>query len=182
VTPHLVRAIDEGEGWKPVPTPPAQSSVDMDQNKLQVIRDGMFRVVNAPQGTAHAAALKGYDMAGKTGTAQVISNTGKQRAGKTTKDLRDHGWFVFLAPASKPEIAGVVFCEHGEHGTNASQIARHMVDTYFAKKEGRPLPAYPTKEGKGTLVAQAQQGDRDVPADPVTTDAPAAPAAPAPRP
>ena len=184
VTPHLVRAVDEGtgEGWKPVPAPPAQSSVDMDENKLQVIRDGMFRVVNAPQGTAHAAALKGYDMAGKTGTAQVISNTGKQRAGKTTKDLRDHGWFVFLAPASKPEIAGVVFCEHGEHGTNASQIARHMVDTYFAKKEGRPLPAYPTKEGKGTLVAQAQQGDRDVAADPVTTDAPAPPAAPTPRP
>jgi penicillin-binding protein 2 len=143
----------------------------------------MFRVVNAPQGTAHAAALKGYDMAGKTGTAQVISNTGKQRAGKTTKDLRDHGWFVFLAPASKPEIAGVVFCEHGEHGTNASQIARHMVDTYFAKKEGRPLPTYPTKEGKpGTLVAQAQP-DTDVPADPVVVDAPAqAPAAGTPRP
>jgi penicillin-binding protein 2 len=181
VTPHLVKAIDDGEGWKPVPPPPAQSSVDMDENKLQVIRDGMFRVVNAPQGTAHAAALKGYDMAGKTGTAQVISNTGKQRAGKTTKDLRDHGWFVFLAPASNPEIAGVVFCEHGEHGTNASLIARHMVETYFAKKEGRPVPPPLAPGGKpGVVQAQAQPGDTDVPAvdAPVTDDA-TAPAAPA---
>ena len=46
-------------------------------------------------GTGHNAQLKGYDVSGKTGTAQVISNQGKERAGKTDKDLRDNGWFVF---------------------------------------------------------------------------------------
>jgi penicillin-binding protein 2 len=170
VTPHLVKAIDEGDGWKPVPPPPPQSTVDMDQNKLQVIRDGMFLVVNGA-GTARNAAIKGYDVAGKTGTAQVISNQGKLRAGKTTKDLRDNGWFVFLAPAAKPEIAGVVFVEHGEHGTNAALIARHMIDTYFAKKEGRPLPVYPTAANKN-LVAQRQANDSDVPAPALVPPAP----------
>ena len=51
-------------------------------------------------------------------------------------DLRDHGWFAFFAPRDNPEIAGVVFAEHGEHGTNAAPIARHVIETYFAKKAG----------------------------------------------
>jgi penicillin-binding protein 2 len=58
-------------------------------------------------------------------------------------DLRDHGWFAFFAPRDNPEIAGVVFAEHGEHGSNAAPIARHVIETYFAKKAGiRPLPAF----------------------------------------
>src|SRR5207245_4106419 len=112
-------------------------------DKLQAIRDGLFLVVNGA-GTGHNATLKGYDVSGKTGTAQVISNQGKERAGKTDKDLRDNGWFVFFAPRDKPEIAGVVLLEHGVHGPNAASVARHVIDTFFAKKEGRPLPAAPT--------------------------------------
>jgi penicillin-binding protein 2 len=54
--------------------------------------------------------------------------------------VRDHGWFVFFAPRDQPEVAGVIFAEHGEHGSSAAPIARHIVETYFAKKEGRPLP------------------------------------------
>ena len=69
--------------------------------KLQAIRDGLCMVVNGA-GTGHNAILKGYDVSGKTGTAQVISNQGKERAGKTDKDLRDNGWFVFFAPRDKP--------------------------------------------------------------------------------
>ena len=78
VTPHLLKAVDEGDGWKPVPTPPPQSKVDIDPEKLQAIRDGLWMVVNAA-GTGHNAQIKGYDVAGKTGTAQVISNAGQGR-------------------------------------------------------------------------------------------------------
>jgi penicillin-binding protein 2 len=106
-------------------------------------------VVNGA-GTGHNAILKGYDVSGKTGTAQVISNQGKEKAGKTDKDLRDNGWFVFFAPRDKPEIAGVVFLEHGVHGSNAALIAHHLMDTFFAKKEGRELP--PKPEFKANLV------------------------------
>ena len=56
------------------------------------------------------------------------------------RDLRDHGWFVFMAPRDNPELAGVVFVEHGEHGYYGGTIARHIIETYYAEKEGRPLP------------------------------------------
>jgi penicillin-binding protein 2 len=149
VTPHLLKAVDDGTGWKPVAPPPPKSRSPIDPVKLQAIRDGLFMVVNGA-GTGHNAQLKGYDVSGKTGTAQVISNQGKERAGKTSKDLRDNGWFVFFAPRDKPEIAGVVFLEHGVHGSNAALIARHLMETFFAKKEGRPLP--PKPEFKANLV------------------------------
>jgi penicillin-binding protein 2 len=149
VTPHLLKAVDDGGGWKPVPPPEPRSRAPLDPDKLQAIRDGLFMVVNGA-GTGHNAILKGYDVSGKTGTAQVISNQGKERAGKTDKDLRDNGWFVFFAPRDKPEIAGVVLLEHGVHGSNAALVAHHVLDTFFAKKEGRPLP--PKPEYKANLV------------------------------
>jgi penicillin-binding protein 2 len=148
LTPHLLKAVDDGTGWKPVPPPPPQSQANIDPVKLQAIRDGLWMVVNAG-GTGGKAQLKGpdgkpiHDVSGKTGTAQVISNQGRAAAGNTTKDLRDNGWFVFFAPRDKPEIAGVVLLEHGVHGSNAALVAHHILDTFFSKKDGRPLPPKP---------------------------------------
>jgi penicillin-binding protein 2 len=146
VTPHLVKAIDDGEGLKPVPEPSPQSKVDVSPEKLQAIRDGMWMVVNGGAGTARRAAIPGKDVCGKTGTAQVISNAGRLAAGRTTRNLRDHGWFTFFAPRDNPEIAGVVFLEHGIHSANAASVAKHILETYFAKKDGQPLPPPPTRE------------------------------------
>jgi penicillin-binding protein 2 len=139
--PHLVRAVDEGKGWVPYAAPPPRSNVRMKQSTIDAVHDGLWMVVNAA-GTGGRARLEGRDVAGKTGTAQVISIQGKQRAGRTERDLRDHGFFVFFAPAKKPEVAGVVFAEHSEHGSSAAPIAKHMIATYFAKKEGKPLPEF----------------------------------------
>jgi penicillin-binding protein 2 len=155
VTPHLLKAVDDGHGWKPVPPPPVQSKIDVDPDKLQAIRDGLWMVVNAA-GTGHNALIKGpdgkpiHDVSGKTGTAQVISNQGKAAAGNSKRDLRDNGWFVFFAPRDNPTIAGVVFLEHGVHGSNAALVAHHILDTFFAKQDGRPLP--PKPELKPNLV------------------------------
>jgi penicillin-binding protein 2 len=96
-------------------------------------------VVNA-SGTGGRARIPGLDVAGKTGTAQVISIQGKQAARGTDADLRDHGWFVFFAPKDNPEIAGVIFAEHAEHGYLGAPIAKHVMETYAAKKRGEPLP------------------------------------------
>jgi penicillin-binding protein 2 len=147
ITPHLVKAMDDGTGLKPVPPPPPQSKVDVTPEKLEAIRQGMWGVVNGA-GTGGRARIEGHDVCGKTGTAQVISNANRMAAQARNKniDLRDNGWFVFFAPRDNPQIAGVVFLEHGLHGPNAASLAHHILATFFAKKDGKPLPPPPTHE------------------------------------
>ena len=141
VTPHLLKAVDDGHGWKSVTPPPPQSSVTLNPDNLQAIRDGLWLVVNGA-GTGGRARISGYDVSGKTGTAQVISTEGaRAAAGRTERDLRDHGWFVFFAPRDNPRIAGAIFVEHAEHGSNAAPIAKQAMETFFAKEDGRPLPS-----------------------------------------
>jgi len=139
VTPHIVRAVDEGSGWRMVTPPAVAERVAFRPETLAALHDGLWMVVNSA-GTGGRARIPGRDVAGKTGTAQVISLQGRQAARGSGLDLRDNGWFVFFAPRDNPEIAGVVFGEHAEHGSLAAPIAKHVMETYFAKKEGRPLP------------------------------------------
>jgi penicillin-binding protein 2 len=140
VVPRLVTAVDRGAGWEAMPPPPNPfKPVLMKPQTVAAIHDGLWMAVNAA-GTATRGRVAGRDVSGKTGTAQVISNLGKERARGTDKDLRDHGWFVFFTPKDDPELAGVVFAEHSEHGYLAAPIARHIIETYYAEKEGRPLP------------------------------------------
>lgn len=139
LVPRIVRGVDEGNGWRAVPAPAAPAFAPLRRETIDALHDGLWMAVNAA-GTAGRARIPGRDVAGKTGTAQVISIQGRERARQSDRDLRDHGWFVFFAPRDAPEIAGVVFAEHAEHGYLAAPIARHVLETYFAKKEGRPLP------------------------------------------
>jgi penicillin-binding protein 2 len=163
-TPRLLKAVDDGNGWKPVPPLPPRSTVELKPETMQMLRDALFRVVNA-NGTGGGARIVGYDVSGKTGTAQVISLEGAKSAkGKTEKDLRDNGWFVFFAPRDNPQIAGAVFVEHGGHGgVTAAPIAKHVLQTFFAKQEGRPLPVLPPDPPYKNPLAKAA---------PVTTTGP----------
>jgi penicillin-binding protein 2 len=139
VTPRVVKAVDEGKGWVPVKAPAVADPTQFKPDTFRALVEGLWMVVNAA-GTGGRGRVEGRDVSGKTGTAQVISNEGKARARGTDRDLRDHGWFVFFAPRDNPEIAGVIFGEHNEHGYLGAPIARHVIETYFAKKEGKPLP------------------------------------------
>ena len=149
VTPHLVKAVDDGTGWKTLPAPAPRSQVELKPETIQALRDALWLVVNE-HGTGGNARLVGYDVSGKTGTAQVISLEGARTAkGKTEKNLADNAWFVFFAPRDNPQIAGVVLAEHGGHGgTSAAPIAKHVLQTFFAKQEGKPLPVLPPKKGQ----------------------------------
>lgn len=149
-TPHVLKAIDEGQGWKPAPVPAPKSVVKMKPSTVAALHDGLFLVINGA-GTGGRARLPGRDISGKTGTAQSISLEGAKKA-KGKIDVRDHGWFVFFAPKDNPELAGVVFTERSEHGYYGGPIIKHIVDTYYAKKEGRPLPVL-VKPAPATIVA-----------------------------
>jgi penicillin-binding protein 2 len=176
--PHLIRATDDGngQGWQPYPAPKPRSVAHMKQSTIDAVHDGLYMVVNE-HGTAGRARIVGRDVAGKTGTAQVISNQGKARAAKSGKDLRDHGFFVFFAPAKNPEVAGVVFAEHSEHGSSAAPIAKYMIETYFAKKEGKPMPVYP-EVGKNPLPPPPAEDDVIAAGEPISVAPPVAPVRP----
>jgi penicillin-binding protein 2 len=141
--PRLLKAVSDGSGWQ-APARPEPSGVQLKSETVAALHDGLWLVVNG-SGTGGRARIPGRDVSGKTGTAQVISlQGGRQAAGRTDMDLRDHGWFAFFAPRDNPEIAGVVFVEHGEHGASAAApVARHVIETYFAKTTGQPLPVFP---------------------------------------
>jgi penicillin-binding protein 2 len=162
--PHLIRSVDDGTGWKPVAPPPPKSQVQLKPETIETLHQALWMVVNGA-GTGGNARIPGRDVAGKTGTAQVISlEGGKAAAGRTEMDLRDNGWFVFFAPRDNPEIAGVVFAEHALHGAEAARVARYAMETYFAEKEGRPLP---------TFVKPAGAPATATPTDPVASAGPA---------
>jgi penicillin-binding protein 2 len=161
-TPHVLKAIDRGKGWEPVSAPAPQSVNRFKESTVRALHDGLWLAVNGA-GTAGRAKLEGRDVSGKTGTAQVISLEGAQKM-RGKMDVRDHGWFIFMAPRDNPEIAGVIFAEHAEHGYYGASIAKHIIATYFAKKEGKPLPEL-VLPGQNTIIANA-------------TPAPAAPGRP----
>ena len=171
LTPRLVTDVFDGAAWSPAPRPSSAEPVGpkLKPETVAAIHDGLWLAVNG-SGTARSARIAGRDVAGKTGTAQVISNEGKARAGANRADLRDHGWFVFMAPKDRPEVAGVVFAEHAEHGSSAAPIARHLLETYFAGKDGTPLPTFAAPGGAG-VAAPAVPAVPAVPRRPMGTTA-----------
>ena len=153
-TPHVFKAIDEGKGWQPAQVPPPQSVAKMKPSTVQAVHDGLWLAVNG-SGTAGRARLEGRDVSGKTGTAQPNMSLENQRRLAGRREARDHGWFVFMAPRDNPELAGVIFAEHAEHGYYGASIAKHIIDTYYAKKEGRPLPVLQKPPPPAAIVAAA---------------------------
>lgn len=104
---------------------------------LKAIQQGLLKVVESESGTARQIRIKGVEIAGKTGTAQVFSIKKKDRGEDKRLDyhLRDHAWFVCYAPAENPVIAIAVIIEHGEHGsTAAAPVAVEVARKYLQQK------------------------------------------------
>ncbi len=97
---------------------------------LKLVRAGMLGAVQTPGGTVYSLRDSPAQIAGKTGTAQVISEEGKSRA--TGMDTRDHAWFVSFAPFENPKIAVAVLVEHGGFGASAAApIAKDVIEKYL---------------------------------------------------
>ena len=111
--------------------------IPMNKEHAGQIRAGMWASVN-DYGTGHNAAIPGLDICGKTGTAQVVGKDNKQSA---REDFEDHSWFAGFASRDNPELAVVVFIEHGGKGGVASApIAKQIFRTYFDKKKAKKMP------------------------------------------
>jgi len=103
-------------------------------------RYGTGSVVNE-NGTGGRARVEGFDVSGKTGTAQVAS---KIRAGEKSKD---HAWFVSFAPRDKPEVASVVLVENsGFGGVHAAPKAAAIYQTYYRRTRGAITDARTTTD------------------------------------
>jgi penicillin-binding protein 2 len=137
--PHLlkeVRAIAavDNDPTRPWPARPARTfdrpqpkvlPIPIDQSDLIV--HAMWSVVNGA-GTATGIKMAGFDIAGKTGTAQVVS------LGKEGAEHKDHSWFVSYAPAFKPEISCVAMIENAGLGSRfGAPSVRAIYDVYYAK-------------------------------------------------
>jgi len=106
----------------------------------QAVVEGMWRVVNAG-GTGSRIQMAGFDIAGKTGTAQVVG------LGKDTGKNKDHSWFVTYAPAYKPEIAMVALIENsGFGGSHAAPAIRGVYDVYYRKTRHEEPPGMVVKQ------------------------------------
>ena len=102
---------------------------------LEIVKKGLWEVVNGKKGTARIARIDGIAVSGKTGTAQVVSRKEDEEIDEENRafHLKPHAWFVAFAPSDDPKIAIAVIVEHGEHGSStAAPIARELIRTYLS--------------------------------------------------
>jgi penicillin-binding protein 2 len=138
----------------PAKDPPAY---DFKPDDIAYIRQAMSDVVNGA-GTARRAQLPLTDvkMAGKTGTAQVVSlSISDGRSGPWK--YRDHGLFVFFAPFDNPRYAGAVVIEHGGGSGSAYPIARDVMTFLFDPQKGLDALRELEKQWGGTAQQRLEQ-------------------------
>lgn len=114
---------------------PEPKNLGLPADQSDVVVQAMWAVVNEA-GTATGIKLAGFDIAGKTGTAQVVS------LGKEGSEHKDHSWFVSYAPAYKPEIAIVALIENAGLGSRfGAPAVRAVYDVYYNKTRNVKDPA-----------------------------------------
>lgn len=132
--PQLVKSID-GVATQPVEV---RESINMSDEYWDYVHKAMRDVVHSPRGTAKGISNGlNYEIAGKTGTAQVISISAEDEydSSKIDKSQWDHALFVAFAPMDDPQIAVGLIIENGEHGSSAAApIARLVIDEYMKSK------------------------------------------------
>ncbi|MBD0369504.1 MAG: penicillin-binding protein 2 [Pyrinomonadaceae bacterium] len=122
---------------------PNPKDIEMPEDFHHTVVQGMWGVVNNG-GTAARIKMADFEIAGKTGTAQVVG------LGKDVGENKDHSWFVSYAPAWKPEISAIALIENSGFGSQfGAPAVRAVYDEYYRKTRGGEPP--------GTQIAQANK-------------------------
>ena len=101
VRPNLVRSSPDSAAIEP--------ALPLSAEHIALVVDALRSVVNESGGTGNAAAISGLDIAGKTGTAQVIAQERRVDNESLAPENRDHAWFASFAPSTDPRLVVVVF-------------------------------------------------------------------------
>lgn len=136
--PYVVKEIQSEDGTVIKETKPEIiSKVVLKPKTVELVKQGLWGVINTPIGTGFSQRLPGMEFVGKTGTTQVIRLAADKIFQKCeTMKFRDrhNAVFVGFAPASDPRIAVAVMGEHACHGSSgAAPIARAVIKKYLEK-------------------------------------------------
>ncbi|UCB56575.1 MAG: penicillin-binding protein 2 [Candidatus Omnitrophota bacterium] len=113
VRPHIVKRIGEEEAAV------SRKKIGLKEETLEIIKEGMRRVIGDERGTGHRARIAGVEWAAKTGTAQALESRPA------------HGWFGAFYPFDEPRISVLVFLEYGGSGGDVPAVmAKQIVDFY----------------------------------------------------
>lgn len=146
VSPRLVHSVGGRLMLRDTPM-----ALDVGEKALEVVRAGLDKVVNQPGGTAYPERITepGFEMAGKTGTAQVRRFSKEERARGLIKNanlewkMRDHALFAGYAPVVNPRYAIVNIIEHGAIGHPHVVMARDILHFCQQRDPARLPTAYP---------------------------------------
>lgn len=134
------------------------SEAYVDPKYIEVVREAMRRVANGTHGTARWWRIPDIEMAGKTGTSQVMSFSADDIHTKCESrpiNQRHHGSYIAFAPANNPEIIVGALTEHACHGnTGATPVVRDVIRAYFEKYHPHVLKNKPVLkvEGSPTVI------------------------------
>lgn len=132
IRPHLLMSSTGAKKFQPANKPDYTIPYLGKPEDWGLMQQAMRDVVHGDGGTARATGygVKGYEMAGKTGTAQVkgIKQGEKYNEAAVGERFWDHGWFIGFAPVEQPKIAVAVLVENGKHGSSVAPIARALFD------------------------------------------------------
>ena len=131
--PLLIKGVRERQSGRIFDFNPVKTGqVEVSPETLAVIQDALHGVVTEQHGTGSAAKSRWVEIAGKTGTAQVIGTRPAGDSETLQKKFQDHAWFVSYAPFTDPKIAVAVIVEHGGHGgSTAAPLARKVIEEYL---------------------------------------------------
>lgn len=159
VTPHVLRASHGAKPHTVHNAPDGKINFNGTEQDWINMRDAMVDVVQS--GTGRGIRTPLYQIAGKTGTAQVKSIAQGKKYNESILSERqlDHGLFVGFAPADNPEIAIAVVWENGRHGGSAAQIARPIFDYWIVNRKKNPIRPANHQISGGLMTAGIKPGE-----------------------